>query len=169
MSIITEALKKVQYDRTNPQNEELRIETTKDILTSPVKITVEKAKENKKPILLIISAGLSLLLALSLGLLYFLPTLEAPGTIDTNFDAQSAKTKAPNPSAVSTRATYRPSTDIDLPVLNGIMYSPVSPQAVINSIIASEGEVISGFTVKRILPDMVILSRDGKEYDLKLK
>ena len=50
MSIITEALKKAQDKRIKPQNEELHIETTEDILTSPAKITIEKAEKKQKPV-----------------------------------------------------------------------------------------------------------------------
>ncbi len=56
-----------------------------------------------------------------------------------------------------------------LPYLNGIMYTPTRPQAVINGIMLYEGDPIEGYTVKNILPESVKLVSDGKEYELKLR
>ncbi|MCK5451268.1 MAG: hypothetical protein KAI70_05845 [Candidatus Omnitrophica bacterium] len=56
-----------------------------------------------------------------------------------------------------------------LPEVNGIMYSPTAPLTVLNGIIFSEGEKLEGFTVSRILPHSVIVTKNGKESELKLK
>jgi len=57
----------------------------------------------------------------------------------------------------------------NLPVLNGIMYSPVSPQAVINGRMVAEGEAIAGFSILNILPDRVKIASGNEEFDLKIR
>ncbi len=52
--------------------------------------------------------------------------------------------------------------------LNGLMYSEVSPKAIINGKIVTTGDKVSGFTVKDILPGGVLLSKDGETIELEL-
>ena len=56
-----------------------------------------------------------------------------------------------------------------LPALNGIMYSAVLPQAVINGTLVGEGEIIDGFSIRRIFPDRVELLSGGNEYELRMR
>ncbi len=53
--------------------------------------------------------------------------------------------------------------------LNGIMFSPAHPRAVINGEMATEGDIIKGFSVNKILPDKVLLTSNGKDFELKLR
>ena len=55
------------------------------------------------------------------------------------------------------------------PSLSGIMYSPTNPQAIIDGDMLSEGETVRGFKIKKILPNKVKLTYDGKEYELRLR
>jgi len=55
------------------------------------------------------------------------------------------------------------------PELNGIMYSPTKPQAVVNGEMVSEGETAGGWTVEKIFPDRVLLSSGEEETELKLR
>ena len=57
----------------------------------------------------------------------------------------------------------------NLPVLTGIMYSPFSPQAVINGRMVAEGEAIAGFSILNILPDRVKIASGNEEFDLKIR
>jgi hypothetical protein len=57
---------------------------------------------------------------------------------------------------------------VDLPALNGIMYSPANPRAVINGTMVEEGDEINGFTILTIFSNKVKISFENKEYTLKL-
>jgi len=57
-----------------------------------------------------------------------------------------------------------------LPALNGIMYSPVSPKAIINDVMVSTGEIVDGFMILGVFPDKVDMrSPEGIEFELKLR
>ena len=57
----------------------------------------------------------------------------------------------------------------NLPVLTGIMYSPTLPQAIINGAVISEGEVVDGFLVLKILPGSVRFISGKEEFELELR
>jgi hypothetical protein len=54
-------------------------------------------------------------------------------------------------------------------VLNGIMYLPSHPQAIINNSVVTEGDTVSGAVVKRISRNSVVLEYDKLEITLNLK
>lgn len=54
-------------------------------------------------------------------------------------------------------------------VLNGIMYLDDGPRAIINNSIVTEGESVEGAVVKRINRKSVILSSGGSEFTIDLK
>ena len=55
------------------------------------------------------------------------------------------------------------------PTLDGIMYSPSRPQAILNGRIISNGDTVGEFTVDEILPDMVKVSSGGDKFDLRMR
>jgi hypothetical protein len=64
-----------------------------------------------------------------------------------------------------------PTTDKprQFPTLSGIMYSPTNPQAIMNGEVLSEGEMVRGFKIQKILPNKVKLIYEDKEYELRLR
>lgn len=62
-----------------------------------------------------------------------------------------------------------PAIDKELPDLQGIMYSPSSPKAVVNGQIVQEGDIVDGFTIIRITPDAVKCDYGGQEHVIKLR
>jgi|GEM_PF-1793088 len=56
-----------------------------------------------------------------------------------------------------------------LPAITGIMFSPERPSAIINDILVFEGSNITGFSVLKIFPDRVKLSKNDKEFILTLQ
>ncbi len=64
-----------------------------------------------------------------------------------------------------------PTTDKprQFPTLSGIMYSPTNPQAIMNGEVLSEGELVQGFKIQKILPNKVKLIYKDKEYELRLR
>lgn len=59
-------------------------------------------------------------------------------------------------------------SNIDLK-LEGVTYSPKNPIAIINGDVYKLNSTIQGFTVEKILPDKVVLVREGREYILQLE
>ena len=55
-----------------------------------------------------------------------------------------------------------------LPQLNGIMFSSVNPTAVLNDIIVSPGDTVSGFKVIKISPKSVEVSDNFNTFKLEL-
>ena len=58
---------------------------------------------------------------------------------------------------------------LQTPTLNGIMYTPTSPQAIINDTIVTEGDMVSGFSVVKISPESVMVSSGEEEFELELQ
>jgi len=56
-----------------------------------------------------------------------------------------------------------------LPAIKGIMFSPERSSAIINDILVFEGSNITGFSVIKIFPDKVKLSKNDKEFILTLQ
>ena len=63
--------------------------------------------------------------------------------------------------------SYQPN-QVTLPELNGIMYSPIFPQAIINSQLVKEGDFVGNFKIDKISPDKVTVSNDTNSYDIKI-
>lgn len=53
--------------------------------------------------------------------------------------------------------------------LKAILYNPNSKKAFINNNLYTEGEEIEGYKIKSISNDSVILSKDGKDFELKIE
>jgi len=57
----------------------------------------------------------------------------------------------------------------NIPNLTGIMFSTSQPYAIINETLVYKGATITGFSVIKISPDSVILSKNNKEFTLLLR
>ena len=55
------------------------------------------------------------------------------------------------------------------PTLEGIMYSPLRPQAILNGRIVSNGDTIDGFTVLEIFPDMITIKSSEETLTLRIR
>lgn len=53
--------------------------------------------------------------------------------------------------------------------LKGILYDQQKPMAIINNRIVEEGAVVGGAQILEIQPELVRLSREGEEFELKIK
>lgn len=53
--------------------------------------------------------------------------------------------------------------------LKAILYNPKSKKAFINNNLYTEGEEIDGYKVKSIGSDTVVLSKGGKDFELKIE
>lgn len=54
------------------------------------------------------------------------------------------------------------------PRLNGIMYAPSSPKAIIDGSIHKTGDQVGDFVIKDILPDKVILNKGKRDIELQV-
>lgn len=180
MSIISDALRKAQEKRLARSNREPS-QTADSSDQALFEETPPPEKTWSLPVkrnfLLAAVLGLALLACVALVLLFMLFSGISVKPHATAFET-AAQTGVP--SGLASPDISRLSSDSDnklfpvekttaLPVLNGIMYTPTRPQAVINGRMVDEGERIGGFTVLLILPDRVILESDGKEYELELR
>ncbi|NQT33255.1 MAG: hypothetical protein HQ594_06260 [Candidatus Omnitrophica bacterium] len=176
MSIITDALKKAQKKRT-------LLETATQGDDAPLRINLvgddsargEKSKTSSRTFALIsiVVFGVILLVAI-LSLTNFLRHSSGKYTPGASKESTASAITSYGNAAEPARpfGFTKTSPAINkhkLPVLNGIMYSPSHPQAIINGSIVAEGAAISGFSVVRILPDTVTLSSGNDEVELRLK
>lgn len=132
MSIITEALKKIQTERSGQTTE-----------------SIKDASTGRKLLFLKIYSAVIFTGIISLGL---------------TFLHWQGRAKITMPPVVEKTFLGRKT-----PVISGIMYSTSQPRAIINGRIVGEGAVIDGFTVNKILPNMVRGSLAGRELELTLK
>ena len=84
-------------------------------------------------------------------------------------EAPPAQAETYKPVFPALRQTPMTSYNDTVPVLNGIMYLPTAPRAVINGRTVKEGDMVEGHTVIRILPDRVRLSSEKGVSELELR
>ncbi len=53
--------------------------------------------------------------------------------------------------------------------LKAVIYNPNSKKAYINNELYTEGDLLDGYKIKLIDPDKVILTKDGKDFVLKIE
>jgi len=157
MSIISEALKKAQAERSDDQSSPL----DPPVASRAVPVAVISV----------------ITVAVIAGVVYFAtrpsekpkaappPAATAERSAETN---EQPAEEAFSPKTYTFRDTSSENTAA-LPKLTGIMYSPTYPMAVLDGITVREGEVMRGMVVQKILSDRVVLSREGKEFVLKLR
>lgn len=165
MSIIGEALKKTQNTRTPEvkKTDNLKPLFPKNIsLKKPLGLKKFKS-EWKRSVYIrksLITASWVLAAFISLVALKAL----------TNVSEKPAPPKTPIQKTPILKAQPEPIVQIaQVPDLTGIMFSPTKPYAIINETIVHEGTTITGFSVIKISPDHVILSKNNTEFTLSLK
>jgi hypothetical protein len=96
--------------------------------------------------------------------------VQAPAKTDI---APRQVTPSPEPSVkmpVKQRnVSFGTNTPSDLPIVNGIMYSPGSSSAILNGSLVSEGDIINGYTVREINLKTVIVGYGEQEHELRLR
>ncbi|MFH1665583.1 MAG: hypothetical protein ABIA77_05515 [Candidatus Omnitrophota bacterium] len=92
---------------------------------------------------------------------------EEPASKEQTFSDRALTQRKEGTSSAGNGASVKEQKE--LPSLDGIMYTPSYPQAVINGNAAREGDVISGFTVRKISYNTVILSSGADEFELKFR
>jgi hypothetical protein len=192
MSIITRALQKAQSMRSGKQSEEETFHVSFSGGPSPGTDAPgqKRAAPRKVRHIVIIGATVLILGVSAVFLLYdnrplstpTLPAAREPAPVPTAHKDLPADTEEAN-NQTEDKSAFEKTADIFAiprgsvsfsgtktpPVLNGIMYSPALPQAVINGVVVSEGDVIDGFVVLKIFPKNVTVVSDGKEFELKLR
>lgn len=185
MSIITEALKKAQEKRSKKED------PSEILLKYPIptsmpgssQIPGTKPKRSKSPVGGInkpIGALILILLVILLGSLtgILLHRIGPSPTPDTE-NIQKQNTAQPffyqnakSPSSASSESENFELISVrgrTLPVLSGVMYSPVNPQAIINGTLVSEGDKIGEFKLIKIYPASVKISSGEEDFELKLR
>jgi hypothetical protein len=88
---------------------------------------------------------------------------------------QTAPEKPAEPAAVKPVTAQKPKpvpvtvNPSDLPVVSGIMYSAANPRAIVNGALVSEGDMVTGYTIRKINPSTVIVSSQGSDYEIRLR
>ncbi|MDD3088688.1 MAG: hypothetical protein PHT95_01930 [Candidatus Omnitrophica bacterium] len=178
MSIIAEALKKAQKEREVPPPK-----SSVDLIPSTLHVLTPKVTALKKSGIPLALASFSLLAA---ALVVFFTLMfrasEKPSvtpdisvkTQDIPAGLQGEATLTPPPSTGRFPAIDEPADPLKRtftgprPELTGIMYSRVSPKAIVGGRMVSEGDTIDGRTVLKILPESVILSSEGQKEEIRL-
>lgn len=57
----------------------------------------------------------------------------------------------------------------DLPVLNGTLYAPRNPVAIVNGFAVKEGERVGAYEIVKILENSVVVRANGQNHELRLK
>ncbi|MFC1480285.1 general secretion pathway protein GspB [Candidatus Omnitrophota bacterium] len=163
MSIISDALKKAQNARTEENGE------TEEHIESAVQKKIPFRGAGA------IAGGAAILIACIAGglLLINRPSVSPLDTAARDDfvkkGARVSEVDATTKSFPSSEGTAGPAAIKNLPVLSGLMYSPTHPQAIINGTLVSEGATVDGFTVNKILPNKVLISHDGEEFELNFR
>ena len=171
MSIISEALKKVQEQRTN-KSEDAPPKIIQGIQIPPEKKAPEpeKLKVNKAMIVLaiVLCAALAGFFIINS---YRRLSSPRPTNIVIPEDSRAQAALEPLKAAPQKKSIFSARKTVSrrkLPVLSGIMYTPSNPSAILNGRAVYEGEVVNGATILRILPDRVKISSGGVNYELRM-
>ncbi len=173
MSIIHEALKKAARIKKGTKTPDMQKES--QTLDSDNKITeinletqpapLKKPKKRQAALILPITIGLMAILITSAIFLlnnYLLRKRPGVETVSLN---QIPKEKIPS---LLTNKPIQERGSLDSFVLTGIVYDK-EPMAVINGSVYAEGEYVSGARVVEISRQRVLLQKEGKQIELKVK
>ena len=188
MSIIANALKKVQDKRATKIEDLTPPSDTQDFVTFLKAKSIEKNnKDNaRKNIGLVAATAISILIIIAasvffisgvrtaktksnstIGLVY--PALETVAEItDIEIEEPVPVQPAESVEPESSKAVDLKSARM-LPALNGIMYSPSNPQVILNGGIFSVGESVNGYSIKEILPKSVVLASGDEVFTIQLR
>ena len=160
MSIISAALKKTQTARTPEikQSDNLKPLFPENIsLQKPLGLKKLKSKWKRSAYIRKSLIAASLIIAAIISWAIFRSIVLTPEI-------------TPAPNTPIQKKQFNPITRVDnIPNLTGIMFSPTKPYAIINKTLVHEGTTVTGFTVIKISPNSVILSKNNTEFTLLLK
>ncbi|MBD3379255.1 MAG: hypothetical protein GF408_02215 [Candidatus Omnitrophica bacterium] len=163
MSIISDALKKAQKERTYVDNDPIETEMVSQ--AEPVFRNIQDGGTGfRKPLLFLLAVSVFITAG------SFLALYRAQN-IRPAFDPVPApREPATDPLYSAPADNTGGDTDVSgNPSLSGIMYSSDSPMAVINGILVSKGDPVGGYRVSDISPQGVkLISSDGSEVALEL-
>lgn len=172
MSIISEALGKAQKERiakvqragTGTAPETYYVKRDFPSLDMPHK----KPLKRTSPRQLVSLIGLLSLAFLFIALIFFFASERVKARVHT-VPVPSAEKNNVLPQENAVINTSAPPAETPLPVLTGIMYSSADPKAVLNGKVLTTGEMTGSYTVKKIFPGKVLITRDQEEITLKLE
>lgn len=159
MSIITNALKKAhetKIEQTEKENSPLNYLSSESFIKMAVPGRNRTTIRNR---IILFGSVIGILIGLLFISLFLIPLSKktiTPAVPDS-------KTKEPtkiSPAKKNAEHNF---------ILNGIMYSPVEPKAVINGILVSEGAKIDNVIVLKISPASVKLASDAASFELHLQ
>jgi len=180
MSIVTEALRKVQEQRI------AKTALSDPGIVDPGLIALgakSPSVKTKRPVSsayrFIFAAAAALLPLCAVFFLLFLsrtsaappldePVSQAPEMAETAVGPAAVET-VDNEDALPAEAALETAVSKPVPVLSGIMYSVMLPQAVLNGMLVGEGDIVDGFSVISIMPSKVTLLSSGEEFELRLR
>lgn len=185
MSIISEALKKAQKERTTIHGSS-PIDATGDPMAASSAERSQNIPLNRSSLRypLMIAVPVAAILTMILVVPHLVAPRPGPAVAPKPASIRQSGESPVRDKAQKTEParteSYRPSFPLfrspDLtahgnaePVLNGIMYLPTSPRAVINGRTVKEGDAFDGYTVIQILPDRVKLSSGDDKLELELR
>lgn len=178
MSVIAEALKKAQDTARRKASP-----SKKTDIKEPKPIKPPTGKRSRPFYIYAIPLLVLVLLFSVVFVFYFLRQnrVEIPEVIEVEVIEEvkekepvlEAQLENPAPQDFSPAAMLAPSLTLDEVKesihLNGIMYTPEKPLAVINNSIWAEGEIIGRFKISEIGEDFVKVVSNGEEFVIKLK
>lgn len=163
MSSILEALKKLEKEKIH--RDEVSTAIASDILRSGNK---QKTPQWKIPLalfLLVVVAGILMVF------LFRKPASVATVQISSPPPVEVVKPAIADVVRTPKVATAVKSYPVNLPLLSGIVYQQQKDarMAILNDLPVMEGTVIAGFTLQKIFPDHVVLSRQGQSFSISLQ
>ncbi len=180
MSIITEALKKAQEKRLKKDDpsEMLLKHPLSSIMSSSTNMStaIPKIKSGlligmNKPV----GAAIIILAVIVFGSLTGILLHTIGSRSDSTQNKANQNTAQPvfyqnkNGSSKNAKTELISMRGRSLPILSGVMYSPVNPQAIVNGKMLSEGDNVGVFKLIKIYPASVKLSTGEEEFELKLR
>jgi len=175
MSIIQEALKKIDEDSKKPEIRTIETVRPAPVVKEeqPIKVVsspyVDSAQNKSVRMVYIVS--IAVLAAILIGILIMAFQTPAPHVKRKVVATSVLLPKIePAPQVREERPAQNHGNIVDLGgfILDGIMYIADRPRAIINNIIVGEGESIDGANVAKINKDNVVLKYNESEVTLKL-
>lgn len=168
MSSILKALKKLESEKS--QRDELSTAVASDILRSSRKKRFRSAS--------FVAGGLIVVAILfGLGGYFIASSTDKEGEVVAPVNHEQTVpvvvSRQMQPPTVDRQMPDTNSSDPSpiLPVLSGIVYQENSEDrmAIVNDLPAMEGTLVEGYMIKTILPDKVVVVRDGVHYSLVIQ
>jgi len=177
MSIISDALKKTQEKRSIAQGAydpaiQLPPRNTQELndLLGRKKLLKDLKRRPRSRRVFLRLASLSLVFVGTAAAVMYFTRFAIMNAVNEPADGVAAQTFMEiKKNVAEIRENLKNIDMVQLPTLNGIMYTPASPQAVINDTIVAEGDNVGGFSIVKISPNRVMVASGGEEFELELR